>query len=359
MVPCIKKRGGSMKARSLYGIMSIIFFCSGISAAGGWKLFWADEFDSTALNEQNWTVRTANPGWVNNEQQRYTGGHDQATSNITVKNGCLNLFALKNASTGEITSGRIEGGGKKSFQYGRMEARMRMPISKGYWPAFWMLGTTGGWPSCGEIDIMEGKGRMPTWTSGAFHSSQGTPVVSGNYTMPAGTGNVHDSFHIFAVEWSADSIRWYFEKQNFLTLTKAAHAGIPLSNNFYFLLNVAVGGNFDGNSDNTTVFPESLVVDYVHVYKWDPAAQEVTGLPQRAPAHAFVARAGSCYTVTLPFAQHYRADLVSVIGKTAFTRSGTGKSFAIPVSGLSQGAYVLTVRGAFGSLSDRIITERR
>jgi beta-glucanase (GH16 family) len=326
--------------------------------AGGWKLFWADEFDSTALNEQNWNVRVANPRWVNNEEQRYTAGHDQTASNIFVKNGNLILEARKNTSTGEITSGRIEGQNKKWFQYGRMEARLRMPISKGYWPAFWMLGTTGGWPSCGEIDIMEGKGRMPTWTSGAFHSSQGTPVVWANYTMPAGTGNVHDSFHIFAVEWSADSIRWYFEKQNFLTLTKAAHPGIPIANNFYFLLNVAVGGNFDGNSDNTTVFPESLVVDYVHVYKWDPTVKQETAVPRPVVRQASLVQSGTRYSVTLPFSQRYRAELVSVDGAAVLAQSGTGHSFGLETSGLSQGVYIASVRGDFGTLIERIVIRK-
>jgi beta-glucanase (GH16 family) len=347
-----------MNVRSVCATLNILFLCSGICAAGGWKLFWADEFDSTALNEQNWNIQTANPGWVNNEQQRYTAGHDQANSNITVKNGNLNIFALKNASTGEITSGRIYSQNKKTFQYGRMEARIRLPTSKGYWPAFWMLGTTGGWPSCGEIDIMEGKGRLPSWTSGSFHSSQGTPVQTAGYTLPAAQGNLHDSFHIYAVEWSADSIRWYLDKVNFETMTKAAHPGIPLSNTFYFLLNVAVGGNFDGNSDNTTVYPESLVVDYVHVYKWDPAASEVTGLPQRAAAPIAAVRSGSQYTVTLPFAQQYRVELVSVNGRRALNRTGTGQTFALPTSGLSQGVYIMTIHGESGTLSDRIVIGR-
>jgi beta-glucanase (GH16 family) len=328
------------------------------NAGGGWKLFWAENFDSTALNEQTWNVRTANPGWVNSEQQRYTAGHDQATSNIFVKNGCLVLEARKNASTGEITSGRIESNGKKFFQYGRMEGRMRMPISKGYWPAFWMLGTVGGWPSQGEIDIMEGKGRMPQWTSGAFHSSQGTPVVSGNYTMPAGTGNVHDSFHIFAVEWSTDSIRWYFENVNFLTLTKAAHPGIPLDNNFYFILNVAVGGNFDGNSDNTTVFPESLVVDYVHVYKWDPSLKQENSATSRGVTRPSLRMNGASCMVDLGFTQAYRYELVSVNGERVLSGDGNGAVFRIRTAGLSPGAYIATVRGRFGDLSEKIMVRQ-
>ncbi len=326
--------------------------------AGGWKLFWADNFDSTALNEQNWNIQTANPGWVNSEQQRYTAGHDQATSNITVKNGNLNIFALKNQSTGEITSGRIYSQNKKTFQYGRMEARMRLPITKGYWPAFWMLGTTGGWPSCGEIDIMEGKGRMPNWTSGSFHSDQGTPVQTASYSLPAAQGNLHDSFHIYAVEWNADSIRWYLDNVNFETMTKAAHPGIPISNTFYFILNVAVGGNFDGNSDNTTVYPETLVVDYVHVYKWDQTlgAQQPASLAKNS--HVSLTNSRTFVTLALPYKQPYSAEIVNATGTKLLSVSGNAASLDIPTSKLSQGVYVISVRGDFGTFSDRIIVRR-
>jgi beta-glucanase (GH16 family) len=196
-----------MIARISMSFAAVLLLSSSLFAAG-WKLFWSDEFDSTALNEQNWMVRQANARWVNNEEQRYTAGHDQASSNIFVKNGYLILEARKSAS-GEITSGRIEGMGKKSFQYGRMESRLRMPKSQGYWPAYWMLGTQNGWPQCGEIDIMEGKGAQPRWTQGAFHCGLGLNIANKPYTVPATQGDLHDSFHIHALEWTADSLRWF------------------------------------------------------------------------------------------------------------------------------------------------------
>jgi beta-glucanase (GH16 family) len=325
--------------------------------AGKWALYWSDEFDSTALNTSYWAVRSANPGWVNNEQQRYVAGHDQAGTNIFVANGHLNIFALKNASTGEITSGRIESGGKKWFQYGRMEARMRLPVTQGYWPAFWMLGTVGSWPTCGEIDIMEGKGRLPAWTSGAFHSAQGNPVMTNSYTMPS--GNIHDSFHIYAVEWSTDSIRWYFEDQNFLTLTKAAHAGIPIDNNYYFILNVAIGGMFDGNYDNTTVFPESLIVDYVRVYKWDTSVE--TGAAPAKSVRPAVMVAGGILSVALPRAastshSQFRVRLFSPDGAQVRTATGTGQSpLAMPLSGITEGVYFLSIKGTSINITERII----
>jgi beta-glucanase (GH16 family) len=329
-----------------------------IFAAGGWKLFWSDEFDTDGvLNTKNWRIRTANPGWVNKEQQRYTAGHDLAASNIFVKNGCLIIEARK-AATGEISSGRIEGENLQTFMYGRMEARARLPISMGMWPAFWMEGfdisVRGvGWPTAGEIDIMEGKGRLPSWTSGAYHCDAGTLVKSGNYTLPAGMPNMHDAFHKFAIEWSADSIRWYLDTVNFLTLTKSMSPTIPINKNYFFLLNLAVGGGFDGNSDGTTIFPESLIVDYVRVYQWDPNVGVDIGHARCYAQQAWLADRGASVVVSLPFEQSYWYDVVSVSGKREISASGAAKSFAVATAGLAPGVYFMNVRGAFGMVHGR------
>jgi beta-glucanase (GH16 family) len=344
-----------------YRFQFVVLFCliTNSFSAGGWKLFWSDEFDSTALNTQNWMIRVANRGWVNNEEQRYTDGHDQASSNIFVKNGCLILEARKSAS-GEITSGRIEGMGKKSFQYGRMESRLRMPKSQGYWPAFWMLGVNGGWPSCGECDIMEGKGAQPRWTQGAFHSSQGMNIANKGYTVPTTQGDLHDSFHIHAIEWSADSIRWYCDNVNFLTLLRAQHAGIPINTwAYYFILNCAVGGGFGGASNSTTIFPESLVVDYVRVYHWDQNVKQETALPQHQTVRPAFVNSGSAYSVVLPSLQSYSFELVSVTGRKTVVQNGIGRTFRIKTDGLSPGVYFASVQGAFGKHSDRIVIRDR
>jgi beta-glucanase (GH16 family) len=336
---------------------AIVLVCllTNVFAAGGWKLFWSDEFDSTALNEKTWNVQVANAGWVNSEQEAYTAGHDKAGSNIYVANGNLNIFALKSASGG-ITSGRIYSQNKQSFQYGRMEARMRLPTTQAYWPAFWMLGTVGGWPSCGEIDIMEGQGQNPNWTSGSFHSSGFDQTNS--YTMPTSKGNLHDSFHIYAVEWSADSIRWYFDTVNFEVLTVAAHPGIPITNNYYFIFNVAVGGNFVGNYNNTTVFPESLIVDYVRVYHWDPTVG-VEPTPARVvPRGAALTNSGGRLSVVLPQEQPYAVEISSVNGRRVLMSSGAAKSFAVTTSRLAPGVYIVNVKGMSCSLTDRIVVRK-
>jgi beta-glucanase (GH16 family) len=344
------KRINSRSHALAAGFTLVLFFLLSANAyCGGWKLFWSDEFDSTALNEASWTVEQINNP-PNGEQEKYTAGHDQAGSNVFVKNGWLILEA-RNA--GGITSGRIKSSGKRTFMYGRMEARMRLPLTQGMWPAFWMLGTTGSWPVCGELDIMEGKGRLPGWTSGAFHWTSSNSIVTGNYTMP--TGNVHDNFHLYAAEWSTDSIRWYFDNVNFLTLTKAQHPDIPIDKQYFFILNLAVGGGFDGNIDNTTVFPESLIVDYVRVYHWDPNVAVGAPALQRPEIHSAFTIAGNAVSVVLPTNQAYSFELFSVTGARVLHLTGAAKSFLFTTTGLAPGVYCITVRGAFATLYGRFV----
>ncbi|HUI93872.1 MAG TPA: family 16 glycosylhydrolase [Chitinivibrionales bacterium] len=340
-------------------LLSVLFaacMTAQAAGAGGWKLFWSDEFDSTGfLDPNNWWVRVASPGWVNGEQEAYTAGHDQANANIFVKNGCLIIEARKSGS--DITSGRIEGENLQNFEYGRMEARARLPLSKGMWPAFWMEGWDinkgAGWPGAGEIDIMEGKGRLPSWTSGAFHCSAGGPA--GNYTLPADVPNFHDAFHTFAIEWSQDSIRWYADTVNFLTMTKSQIPTAPINKNYFFLVNLAVGGGFDGNTDATTIFPESLIVDYVRVYQWDPNVGTGAG-PAKAPSLGVkLAEEKTCFTVSLPSFQRYACRVVSVQGKEVISRNGLGKSFKMETGSLAPGVYLITIHGGFGVFTERLV----
>lgn len=336
-----------------------VCFLTNVFAAGGWKLFWSDEFDTDGLlDAKNWWIRVKGAGWVNGEQQAYTDGHDQAASNIFVKNGNLVIEARKSGNT--ITSGRIESENLQNFMYGRMEARARLPISKGMWPAFWMEGFDinkgAGWPGAGEIDIMEGRGRLPSWTSGAFHCSAGGP--GGNYTLPAGTPNFHDAFHKFALEWSQDTLRWYADSVNFLTMTKAQILTAPINKNYFFLINLAVGGNFDGNSDATTIFPESLVVDYVRVYHWDPNVGVAVAEARHGAKQATLTEKGGAVAVSLPYEQFYRCDVVSVSGKRVAFTTGTAKTFIVTTAGLAPGAYFVNVRGEFGTIRGRCAVQQ-
>jgi beta-glucanase (GH16 family) len=328
------------------------------ASGAGWRQTWSDEFDSTALNERNWQVITANPGWVNNEQQRYTAGHDKAGSNIFVKNGLLIIEARK---TAEITSGRIEGQNLKSFMYGRMEARMRLPLTKGMWPAFWMLGNGGGWPTCGEIDIMEGKGSVSNYSTGAFHSALGTPTDHAYFSMPAGNAHagpargVHDDFHTYAVQWNTDSVQWFFDTFNFFTIRKSQHPGLPLDRQYYFILNLAVGGTRDGSVDNTTVWPESLLVDYVRVSVWDQAVGASPSQIRQAESRVTITNAGRSFLVDLSQPQNYTLELVAINGRRVLQRNGWARSFWLETNDLAPGTYFITISGQFGAYTQRVV----
>jgi beta-glucanase (GH16 family) len=342
-------QGAGTKALRIAALTLALSFTN--SSAGGWKLFWSDEFDSTALNEGYWTAKAYPPKTFNNEEQEYIAGHDRPAANVFVKGGNLVIVAKKTGTT--ITSGRIEGDGLKTFTHGRMEARMRLPVTNGMWPAFWMLGGHN-WPECGELDIMEGKGRFPDWTSGAFHYTNFD--VTNQYVLPR--SNVHDDFHIYAAEMTSDSVRWYFDTVKFGTLTRIQKPDLPLDNPYFFILNVAVGGNFDVPSDNTTEFPESLVVDYVRVYHWDSTLAARPPVAQRQPPTVSIGWEGTALRFALPGERRYEAEIVSVKGERVLSASGAARIFHLDTRQCAPGVYFASVRGDFGETTRRIVVRR-
>jgi len=233
------------------------------------ELVWSDDFDGSALDASKWTPEVRDV-WYNNELQATTSSRD----NITVVGGKLNIIAKRQNYNGrDYTSGRIVTKGKKDFQFGRIDTRAKLPKGKGIWPAIWMLGANDSnvaWPACGEIDIMELRGSTPKvnlstihyGTSVADHRYKGT-----SYTLP-GTGDFSDDFHTFSLVRSRDQMRFYIDGNLYYTLTNADASPYPFNNPFYLILNVAVGGDFDGNPDASTVFPSTMEVDYVRYYQY-------------------------------------------------------------------------------------------
>jgi beta-glucanase (GH16 family) len=236
------------------------------------NLVFEDNFDvNGALNSSVWNyeIGTGSNGWGNNELQYYTNRPE----NIIIQDGMLKITAIKEDYLGSAyTSARITTKGKFEQKYGRFEARIKMPSGKGFWPAFWMLGNNinaVSWPQCGEIDIMENKGSQPTVISGAIHGpgySGGNSILK-SYTFP--TSRVDTEFHIYGVEWDENYINFYVDSVLYKQMTPADVTGewVFNSNPFFMLLNVAVGGNFDGSPNAGTVFPQSMLVDYVRVYQ--------------------------------------------------------------------------------------------
>ncbi|MEJ5238043.1 MAG: family 16 glycosylhydrolase [Limisphaera sp.] len=250
----------------------------------GWTLVWADEFDGpngSRPNPEWWVYDRGGGGWGNNELQTYT----DRTNNCRIENGCLVIEAHRETFTGSdgitraYTSARIKTQGRLEWRFGRIEARIRVPRGQGLWPAFWMLGTnfpSVGWPNCGEIDIMENIGREPSTVHGTIHGPgySGGNAVGGRYTLPGGA-ELADDFHVFAVEWETNRIRWFIDDTVYFTATPASlPTGRPWVFHqwpFFLILNVAVGGNWPGAPDATTEFPQRMWVDYVRVYQRTPA----------------------------------------------------------------------------------------
>ncbi len=271
------------------------------SAQQAWVPTWADEFDGTSLNAANWEVMTGNgqaygnPGWGNNELQYYTG----RPQNVSLSGGILSIIARAESFGGfNYTSARIRSLNRRDYTYGRVEARMKVPAGQGIWPALWMLASTstyGGWASSGEIDILE--------TINAADAAHGTIHHGGQWPNNVSTGGSRNgdwdaAFHTYAMEWEPDEIRWYVDGEQFFQTTSAVwfstaapgNPRAPFDRPFHFLLNLAVGGNWPGNPNGTTVFPATFQIDYLRVEQRPPQAPSAgtpVPIPGRIQAEAF------------------------------------------------------------------------
>ncbi|GET29846.1 family 16 glycosylhydrolase [Prolixibacter sp. SD074] len=292
----------------LFGLfLLLVWFPVEVAAQDCVQLVWSDEFNYTGSPDpQNWSFETGAGGWGNNELQYYTN----RLSNAEVKNGNLVITARKESYQGsDYTSARLITYNKAgSWTYGRIEARMKLPYGQGIWPAFWMLGKSifegTSWPGCGELDIMEmiGGGDNDNTVYGTAHWDNNGHVSYGlSYTNPA---KLADDFHVYAIEWDSQKIKWYFDDNLYCTLDITPPSLTAFHNPFFIILNIAVGGNWPGGPDATTVFPQTMEVDYVRVYSGTPPNPTVTG-PSTATADDTVQFStqdipNATYTWTIP-----------------------------------------------------------
>jgi beta-glucanase (GH16 family) len=236
-----------------------------------YQLAWADEFNGTALDLGKWTPQVGVGSTVsgNAELQYYTA----RPQNIQVANGSLKIIALEESYGGNAyTSARLQTRNIADWLYGRMEARIKLPVAQGMWPAFWMLPTAsyyGSWPRNGEIDIMELVGLEPSKAYGTIHTHDNDAVktFSSVYTLPSGT--FADDFHVFAMEWSPNEIKFFVDNNLYATKTNLTVSPYPwvFDKPFFMLLNLAIGGPWALAPDATTTFPQVMEVDYVRVYQ--------------------------------------------------------------------------------------------
>ena len=260
-------------------------------ATGEWTVVWEDDFSQQSIDTGNWDYDLGDGkivglnGWGNNELQYYT----DTQNNAFIRNNNLVIRAIKEDKSsdqygsGSYTSARMVTRGQHSWKYGRVEASISLPSGQGLWPAFWMLpelegqhggGVYGGWAASGEIDIMEARGSNPSQATGAIHYGGEWPnntYQSGSYNLSEGT---IEDFHIYAIEWEPGEIRWYFNDVNYFTADNwhtedpDGDFPAPFDQPFHIILNLAVGGHFDGDPpDNADYFPAEMEIEYVRVYQ--------------------------------------------------------------------------------------------
>ncbi len=233
----------------------------------GWNLVWSDEFDGTKIDPKDWVFDKGGSGWGNVEMEYYT----DRPENARIENGMLVIEARQEQYDRlNYTSARINTRGLHEFQYGRIEARMKLPYGQGIWPAFWMLGSNASWPLGGEIDIMEYIGKTPDTVYQTVHGPgySGAKGIGSHFILTA--DSLKNDFHIYTIEWTKNEIHWYVDYQEVFKVTlDQIPAGTQwvFDHPFFIILNLAVGGSWPGFADDTTVFPQQLKVDYVRVYQ--------------------------------------------------------------------------------------------
>lgn len=240
-----------------------------------WQLVWEDEFDAERLDMEKWSFQFGTgseeglTNWGNNEQQYYTDREE----NLFLEDGHLHIVAQKEAYEGQqYTSARIRTRDKGDWMYGRIEIRAKLPQGQGIWPAIWMLPTKDNfqWPKDGEIDITELVGHEPERVHSTVHFEQNNGEHKNMGTSYALQEEIFaDDFHVFSIEWKLNEIQFFVDGNRFFTVNSSSLAphNYPFNNTFHLIMNIAVGGIWPGYPDDTTQFPQSLIVDYVKVYQ--------------------------------------------------------------------------------------------
>ncbi len=355
----------------------ILFSVVKIEAAppAGYGLLWSDEFDKPTIDTAVWTFDTGvgNPdGWGNAEAEYYTNG-----SNFTVENGVGVLWA-KHESKGNksYTSCRMKTKAKKEFKYGYFEAKIKTPKGRGLWPAFWTLGSdidVATWPSCGEVELYEQRTGPQTYPDAkgvqypgdnlfvqTCHYSSVYGQVSPVYnTNPTGYSNcLCDSFHLYAIEWDSTKITYYFDgKQSW------QYTNINLASNkksfhqpHFFIANIAVGGNYQGNNIDNTIFPQKMSIDYVRVYQKGI-------ITQASPAEKKNISFSSLVVVNPEKAQLKLFDVTGrLVGdfsnRIHLLKNGDSASKSVP-NGIAPGSYILHFYdGKNVSITQKMIVSR-
>jgi beta-glucanase (GH16 family) len=320
------------------GITAIIL--AAIPAAAqdkpGWKMIWSDEFSDPAVNASKWNFEVG-PANVNSELEYYSN----SSKNAFIQDGSLVIRAIKeNVGGRNYTSSKLFTRMKGDWLYGRIEVRAKLPKGKGMWPAIWMMPTDnayGGWPSSGEMDIMELLGHEPAkvyatvhWNSGGHQQQGGSKTLSGS--------TFADDYHTFAYEWDAGQQRWFIDDVQYFSTTR----GQPFDKRFYLILNLAVGGSWPGNPDGNTAFPNDMAVDFVRVYQKSGSAAFVPDVKPRAFELASSTFQGEAFLTNGPIrSEVVLRDVSGKVLERGILEGGERRGFGKTAPG---GVYLLQIR---------------
>jgi len=328
-----------------------------------WQLAWSDEFNGTSVDTSKWTFETGNNnGWGNGEREYYTS----RTNNAYVSGGMLHIIALQESMGGfPYTSARMKTQGLFSRKYGRFEFRAKLPQGLGFWPALWMMGnniSSVGWPACGEIDVMESKGSWSNQVQGTLHYSDASNnhlQQTRMFTLPT-SGDSVTNFHIYAVEWATNSIKWTVDSTTVQTWTTwSSSTGpypAPYNQPFFILMNLAIGGQYLGSPSDAainanTTFPGEMQVDYVRVYDDVPA-------PPLAPTGLTIgqgqAKAYLSWDTSTSGATGYNLRRATVSGGpySVIGTSGTNSYVDTTASSCATYYYVVSATNSLGESSN-------
>ena len=340
-------------------IGAVMLWGAHVACAQQVSLVWSDEFNGASVDLTKWTFdlgngAPGNPGWGNNEFEYYTS----STNNAYVTNGFLHIRAVQQTTitnisgtiyTNRYTSARMKTQGLFTKKFGRIEWRAKLPAGTGMWPALWSLGTVGGWPSCGEIDVVENNGANTNFVQGSLHWGGDTTGIT-NFTG----GDSVTNFHVYGLDWTSNSISWSVDGYTYQTQT-------PVSNfttwPFYFLMNLAVGGNYVGNPSTNSInpnLPAEMLIDYMRVYDYIASTNPPT-TPTGLMANPGGSSVGLSWNVSSN-AANYNVKRASVSGGPyTIIATPTANSYTDP--GLVSCAtyyYVVSASNSFGVSSNSI-----
>ncbi len=347
------------KMVSIWAFATIAVISMGLlanPAQATYSLVWSDEFDGTTLNAANWTpdIGTGCPslcGWGNNELEYYRA------ENVTISGGNLILTTRDESYGGaSFTSGKITSRGKQTFLYGRVEMRAKIPTGGGIWPAFWMMpedDVYGSWAASGEIDIMEAA-NTTTSVGGTLHFGDNWPNnASTGASYSLGGANFADDFHIYAVEWEADEMRWYVDDVLYSTKTSAqwytnaapGNSQAPFDQEFFIILNTAIGGNYTGCTSPgciTASLPQQFLIDYVRVYEDIPNSAPLVSIT--SPTADVTLPTGDITVDTTTFDADGTIDRVEFYNGSTLLGTDTTSPYGLNWPAVTDGCYTLIAR---------------